>query len=64
MSKKVLCGYCGGIMELIQESYPDYPELQRYYECYDCGQVVSLAGISAEDYIEPDPDREYDEGEF
>lgn len=51
-------------MELIQESYLDYPELQRYYECYDCGQVVSLAGISAEDYIEPDPDREYDEGEF
>jgi len=51
--KKVICNYCGGIMTLINESYPDYPELQRYYECFDCGQCVPLSyGYDEEHYID------------
>ena len=50
-------------MNLVQESYPDYPYPERYYECFDCGQTISIAGVDPDDWLEPDPDREFDEGE-
>lgn len=64
MSKKVRCNYCGGVMHLVQESYPDYPYPERYYECFDCGQTISIIGVDPDDWLEPDPDREFDEGEY
>ena len=54
MGKKVLCPYCGGIMELISEPFPDNKNLTHhdYYECFDCGMMIGVTSIYNEEILD------------
>lgn len=54
MGKKILCPYCGGIMELISEPFPDdeNPTHHDYYECFDCGMMIGITSIYNEEILD------------